>query len=115
MRDLLHIDDLIDLLTIQIARIKEFRGAIFNVGGSGYSNLSLVETTKMCGEITGNTVEIRGSMETRPADVKWFVTDNGETESEFNWRPTRSSKTIISDIFNWLLQNESRFKTIFGG
>jgi len=54
-------------------------------------------------------------METRPADVKWFVTDNGETESEFNWRPTRSSKTIISDIFNWLLQNESRFKTIFGG
>jgi CDP-paratose 2-epimerase len=114
VRDLLHIDDLIELILKQIEKIKEFRGTIFNAGGSSFSNLSLVETTRICSELSGNKIEILSSGETRPADVKWFVTDNGRTESQFNWHPTRNPQTIMTDIYNWIVQNENQFKSIMG-
>jgi CDP-paratose 2-epimerase len=61
VRDLLHIQDLVNLIEKQIARIEEFRGQVFNVGGSTYSSLSLQETTELCQKITGKTVPIDAS------------------------------------------------------
>jgi len=115
VRDLLHIDDLSALVSRQIAAISVYNGAIFNVGGSAYANLSLRETTSICRELTGNTLEISSVSDTRPADVKWFVTDNGDTEQEFSWKPAKSAPVILEDIFNWLRKHETLFKRILKG
>ena len=112
VRDLLHIEDLIYLVTAQIETIKDHFGSIWNVGGGRFSNLSLSETTHLCEEITGNTVTIRPEAEERPADVCWYVTDTSAAENVFNWKPTKNSKTILLDIYKWLEANEHIFRKI---
>jgi CDP-paratose 2-epimerase len=114
VRDLLHIEDLCALVKIQLAQIENFRGEVFNVGGSTQSNLSLAETTAICQELTGNHVEITASLEDRPADLVWYLTDNAETEQTFGWYPERSATRILEDIYVWLRENEATFTQFVG-
>lgn len=115
VRDLLHIDDVKSLINIQIKQISKYRGEIFNAGGSSFSSLSLLETTKICQEITGNKVEIRPELSNRHADMVWYKSDNTETEKEFSWKPSKNSTTILTDIFNWIHDHDSIFSKIFNG
>lgn len=113
VRDLLHIDDLTDLIKIQIKQISKYRGEIFNAGGSSFSSLSLLETTRLCQQITGHEVKIYPEPENRHADMIWFKSDNNLTEKEFQWAPKKDPATILTDVFNWLRDNESAFSKIF--
>ena len=113
VRDLLHIDDLIELITIQIKTIKKYRGEIFNAGGSSFSSLSLLETTEICQKLTGNKLSIQAVLKNRPADLIWYKTNNSLTTKEFGWKPEKEAAVILTDIFNWLKENENMFKKIF--
>ncbi len=113
VRDLLHIHDLTTLITRQIDKIHDFRGEIFNAGGSRVANLSLLETTEICRNLTGHSPQIGSIPDTRPADLKWYITDNGPTESTFNWQPKKAPVDILSDTFNWLHEHEATFRTLF--
>jgi len=117
VRDLLHVDDLAELILKQVkCLIKDqpaYRADVFNVGGSTHSSLSLQETTAICRKLTGNTVAIKSVLENRPADLIWFVTDNGDTQKIFDWSPQRTAHDIIKDTFLWLKDNESLFRQVF--
>ncbi|MEI8012935.1 MAG: NAD-dependent epimerase/dehydratase family protein [Candidatus Omnitrophota bacterium] len=117
VRDLLHIQDLVDLVFKQIVFLTErpadFRGSVFNVGGSVFSSLSLRETTEICHRITGNRVAVTANFDNRPSDLIWYVTDNGDTESVFGWKPQRLPADILHDIFLWIRDNETALKGIF--
>lgn len=117
VRDLLHVQDLAELVAKQVACLvgdkPAYRGEVFNAGGSGFSNLSLCEATGICAELTGHSVAIKSVLEPRPADVIWYLTDNGETEAAFGWKPQRSSRAILEDAFHWLKEHEADFKKIF--
>jgi CDP-paratose 2-epimerase len=115
VRDLLHIDDLIDLILAQIESVGSHYGTVFNAGGGRASNLSLVETTAHCRRITGNTVGVSSLPETRAADVPWYLTDNGATAPTFGWKPRRHPETILSDMYTWLRDHEEECKRIFIG
>jgi CDP-paratose 2-epimerase len=69
VRDLLHVEDLCELLDAQLTRFDALAGQTFNVGGGAGCSLSLLEATRLCQEITGRTVLVRSVPETRPADV----------------------------------------------
>jgi CDP-paratose 2-epimerase len=58
VRDILHIDDLIDLVDMQIHQIEKFTGKVFNAGGGYENSVSLQEMTNICNEITGNVINI---------------------------------------------------------
>ena len=113
VRDVLHIEDLIDLLIRQLDVIHDFRGQIFNVGGGRNFSLSLCETTDICRELTGNHPEIGSTKENRPADVCWYVTDNGDTLETFNWKPAKTPQQVLADTFHWLKSHETEFAQIF--
>jgi len=113
VRDLLHIDDLGDLIIKQINKLNNYRGQIFNVGGGIFSDLSLLETTNLCQTITGNQISINSSIPNRPFDVIWYITDNTMIKKEFEWVPQRDGKTILEDIYNWLNNNQSIVEKIF--
>jgi len=117
VRDLLHIEDLTDLVAKQaeclMADKPAYRGEVFNVGGGERSNLSLREATDICAELTGNFMKVGSVLEQRPADVIWYITDNAGTEQIFGWEPTRSSRKILEDTFHWLKEHGLDFKKIF--
>lgn len=114
VRDLLHIDDLVDLVLLQSRQIADFRGEIFPAGGSTFSNLSLFEATALCQRLTGNRIPVGAQPENRPADVIWFVTDNRPTTERFGWRPTRGAETILRDVRDWLAAHPDLLVSLFG-
>ncbi|MFA5269781.1 MAG: NAD-dependent epimerase/dehydratase family protein, partial [Methanoregula sp.] len=105
VRDVLHIDDLCDLILLQIQRFDEFNGEIFNVGGGRENSISLQEMTALCKEVTGQATSISTVSQTRPNDLIWYVTDNSRVSRAFGWKPKRSVKDTITDISQWICSN----------
>lgn len=113
VRDLLHIDDLVDLVLCQAERIGEFRGEVFPAGGSAFSSLSLCEATELCQRLTGQIVPVTAQPENRPADVIWFMTDNRRTTERLGWKPVRDAETILRDIRDWLSARPELLQSLF--
>ncbi len=118
VRDLLHVDDLAELVFKQARCLVDekrfYRGEVFNAGGSVAASLSLHEATEICARLTGNNVNVGRIIETRPADLAWYVTDNGRTEDAFDWKPCRSAVKVLEDIYQWIRDNEDDCRKIFG-
>lgn len=112
VRDILHVDDLVELIDLQIHQIEQFEGKIFNVGGGVENSASLLEMTKICEKITGNTIAIASEKETRTADLRIYITDNSLIEKEIGWKPKRSVETVFTDIYHWIKNNEKGLEII---
>ena len=110
VRDLLHVEDLVDLLEAQLADPLRWDGAKLNVGGGRDSSLSLLETTALCSEITGNVLDVRAERETRPGDVPVYISDCRELFGRTSWRPRRGPPDILADIEAWLCSNEAAIR-----
>jgi CDP-paratose 2-epimerase len=112
VRDILHIEDLIDLIDMQIHAIEKFNGKIFNAGGGNNNSISLLEMTSLCEKITGNRIIIEREIQNRPADLRIFITDNSKIEKEMGWSPKLSLEDIFRDTFTWIYKNEHKLKNL---
>lgn len=112
VRDLLHVDDLVELIDYQIHNIEKFVGKVYNAGGGIENSASLQEMTAICEKITGNSIQIDEVEETRTADLRIYITDNSKITTEIGWKPKKSVETIFSDIYYWIQENESSLETI---
>lgn len=108
VRDLLHVEDLVDLVERQLLDPERWDGAVFNVGGGRECSLSLQETTAICRELSGQEVPIEPFAETRPGDVPIYLSDCGRLFEFDEWRPRRSARQVLSDIDAWIAADEER-------
>lgn len=106
VRDLLHIDDLAELLDYQFQNMATLSGETFNVGGGLSNSLSLLETTHLCQEITGHQISIFSKPENRSADLKLYVTDNSHITQAIGWTPRRTPHETLASIVEWLRSSE---------
>jgi CDP-paratose 2-epimerase len=113
VRDLLHVEDLWNLLRLQIDRMAELSGGLFNVGGGRACSLSLREATELCQALTGKTIPIESVTENRAADVPVYLTDNGHVEQVTGWTPRHTPESILEDIQRWVRGNEAALKAVF--
>jgi CDP-paratose 2-epimerase len=106
VRDLLHVDDLCDLVLDQLADPESWAGATVNVGGGLAGSLSLRETTELCRELTGNDVTIAVVEEQRRGDVPLYVSDCTRLFARTDWRPRRTPRQTLGDTLDWIEANE---------
>jgi CDP-paratose 2-epimerase len=106
VRDLLHVEDLADLLDEQLQNPQTWDGATVNVGGGRERSLSLREATALCAQVTGNTIETGSEPETRAGDVPLYISDCRALEALTQWRPRRDAQTILADIHAWIWEHE---------
>jgi CDP-paratose 2-epimerase len=114
VRDLLHIDDLVDLVDEQLGDPERWSGVTANVGGGREGSLSLLETTALCRELTGNEVPIGVEPETRPGDVPVYLSDCSRLHSLTSWRPRRSPRDVLADLLDWAGEHEDSLRTALG-
>jgi CDP-paratose 2-epimerase len=112
VRDLLHVDDLLNLVDYQLQHFDELDGDVLNVGGGMSNSLSLLETTQLCQAITQNTIDIAPVSEERPGDVPLFAMDCNRLNQRTGWQPTHSPEKTLEDIYRWLLAHETMLKPI---
>jgi CDP-paratose 2-epimerase len=108
VRDLLHVEDLVDLVERQLLDREAWDGRTVNVGGGRGCSLSLLETTEICRRLTGNEVPIEPVEETRAGDVPIYLSDCGRLFSLDEWSPRRSAEQVLADIHAWIAADEHR-------
>jgi CDP-paratose 2-epimerase len=114
VRDLLHIDDFVELIDQQLDDPDAWSGATVNVGGGRERSLSLLETTEFCRELTGTFTSVEGVDETRPGDVPIYVSDCDLLYRRTSWRPSRSARDILEDIVVWIRDYEDAVSSALG-
>ena len=108
VRDLLHVEDLVDLVERQLLDPAGWDGRTVNVGGGRECSLSLLETTAICRRLTGNEVPIAAVSETRSGDVPVYLSDCARLFGLDQWRPQRSAEQVLADIHQWIAADDAR-------
>jgi CDP-paratose 2-epimerase len=103
VRDVLHVDDLADLVVAQIERFEALDGQLFNAGGGRACSLSLQETTALCEAITGRRIAITANPGMRVADIKLYLTDNTRVTAATGWTPRRTPTDVLRDLHEWMV------------
>ncbi len=112
VRDILHIEDLYNLLRMQIDQLDEISGSVYNVGGGPELSISLYELTQICRDLTGHKIPIDSVFETRQADIPYYISDCREIRKITGWKPRKGIKEITHHIHTWLKRNEALLKLI---
>jgi CDP-paratose 2-epimerase len=107
VRDLLHVEDLLDLVDRQLSDPSRWAGSTVNVGGGLACSLSLCETTQLCREITGRSTDVQPSADSRPGDVPIYISDCARLLGMTDWRPRRGPAEILGDIHAWISAHET--------
>ena len=113
VRDVLHIDDLCELIHKQIKIINKIYNKLYTVGGSKISYTSLKNLTKICQNITGNKISIDKKKSTSIYDIPYFITDNRKVSRAYKWRPKKNINKIVYDITTWINNNKNLIQKYF--
>ena len=105
VRDIIHIDDVCEIILIQIKQIKSKHNNIFNIGGGIKNSISLRDLTSKCNKLTGNKLSIAKVKKTSKFDIPYYITDNSKVQRIYKWMPIKNIKNILDDIYFWLLDN----------
>ena len=113
LRDVLHVDDLCELINLQIKKINLINNKTFNVGGSKKSFISLKNLTKICENITKNKIKFKKVSSTSIYDIPYYISNNKKITKMYQWKPKRNIYDIVMDTYNWLLKNKKNLKKHF--
>jgi CDP-paratose 2-epimerase len=114
VRDVLHAEDLCDLVRLQIADLTRHSGALYVVGGGRQSSASLAELTAMCRQRSGRSIPIDSNPETGGADIPYYISDNAEATAATGWRPRRSLDALLDDVWEWLQSSRNILEPLLG-
>lgn len=91
VRDLLYIEDVVDLY-IKAANCVEYHsGEVYNIGGGIHNSLSLLELFDLLEDILDIKLNY-SALPPRPSDQKLFVADITKASDAFDWNPKISKR-----------------------
>ncbi len=106
VRDILFIDDFVELIILIINNFVQVNGEVFNIGGSLKNSLSIIELLQKSKNIFGMNSKFEISKkEWRPADQKFYVSNISKINKKLDWIPKTSLDTGLDSFASWLLKN----------
>jgi len=109
IRDVLHVDDLLDAYDNVIARIGEVKGGIYNLGGGPENTLSIwTEFGPLLEGLHGKSIPV-ARRDWRPGDQKVFVADIRKAAAELGWKPKVGVREGVGKLFQWVMENKECF------
>jgi CDP-paratose 2-epimerase len=100
VRDILNVDDVVDLYFAIIQNIRSLRGHVFNVGGGMANSLSLLELFSFL-ERELDVCLIYMRLPPRQSDQKIFVADMGKLKHSLGWEPQIGFPEGIRTMVQW--------------
>jgi CDP-paratose 2-epimerase len=100
VRDVLHVDDLLDAMMAARAAGGSSHGQVYNVGGGMERTVSVLEMLSMIEQRTGERINIR-SREVRPGDQPLYISDTFKLSSQTQWRPQRSLADTLEALHDF--------------
>lgn len=98
VRDNIHSADLVRAFQCFFERPKS--GAVYNMGGSRFSNCSMLEAIEICEQITGRQLTWSYNETNRSGDHIWYVSDVSRFQADFpEWTLEYDVKEILREIY----------------
>ena len=101
VRDVLFVDDLLELYDVTVKRRADVGGRVYNVGGGPTLTVSLLEFLDHLRETEGLELDV-GFGEWRPGDQRVYVSDISRAQSELGWVPSTSVVDGTRRLREWL-------------
>lgn len=112
VRDVVHIDDVCDLVALQLDHMDRANGHVLNAGGGATNAITLKELDELCMATTGRRSSTGSDAVTRPGDLKYYVSDHARMSATLGWRPQRSVQRVVEDAHQWLNEHEGTLRAI---
>ncbi|NOH01177.1 MAG: NAD-dependent epimerase/dehydratase family protein [Chloroflexi bacterium] len=109
VRDILHVDDLINAYDLAVEKIDVARGQVYNLGGGPANVMSIwAEFGPKLVKMLGKPMEVsRGDW--RPGDQRVFYADISKARRELGWEPKIGVDEGVRMLFDWVKANQSLF------
>ena len=109
VRDVLFVDDLLDVYDAAVANIERAAGQVYNIGGGPERTLSVwMEFSDSLERLFGRPLTAVFS-EWRPGDQRIYVSDNGKAARDLGWVPKVGVAAGLERLHDWAVANRSLF------
>jgi CDP-paratose 2-epimerase len=107
VRDVLHVDDLLNAYDLAIEKIDIAKGRVYNLGGGPENVMSVwAEFGPLLEKLLGKPIEFaRGDW--RPGDQRVFYADVRKAGKELGWTPKIGVEDGVKMLFEWVRENKS--------
>ena len=109
IRDILYVEDLLNVYDAAISKIEKIKGQVFNLGGGPKNTMSIwTEFGPMLEKMLGRKVPVQRS-DWRPGDQKVFVADIRKAGAELGWTPKTGVAEGVGKLYSWVSENRKQF------
>lgn len=109
VRDILYIDDLLDLFTLVVKNIDISNGKVYNIGGGPDNTISLLELISFLEKLLNKKIKYNFS-NWRVGDQAVYISDITKAKQELNWIPKIDISTGLNKLISWIKENKDIFK-----
>jgi CDP-paratose 2-epimerase len=113
VRDILFVEDLVDLYARLVQNPRLASGQIFNVGGGSDFAISLLELLGILESELGRKIPFTRA-DWRPGDQKVYISNIAKVASTMDWKPLTSAKTGVRRLIEWTQANETLIRKVLG-
>ncbi len=102
VRDVLHVDDLLNAYDAALAKMDKARGQVYNLGG-GTRNVLAVwsEFGPLLEKLLGRKIPVARA-DWRPGDQRVFYADFSKAKRELGWEPKINLEEGIEKLYKWV-------------
>lgn len=111
IRDLLYVDDLIELYLKAFDNCQKIRGMAFNVGGGIQNSISVENYIKFLSKYLDKKIKTV-KRNVRPGDQSVYVSDNSLVKKVLDWQPKVGYKEGLLKMLAWINENQKIFKNL---
>ncbi len=109
VRDVLHVNDLLNAYDAAIEKIDTARGQVYNMGGGPKNVLAVwAEFGPILERLLGKKIEVARA-DWRPGDQRVFYADYSKAKRELGWEPKIDLEEGIEMLFDWVKANQNLF------
>lgn len=98
VRDNIHSYDLVNCFYHFYKNPRQ--GEVYNMGGSRYSNCSMMEAIQVCEEMTGSKMDVKYLEKNRSGDHIWYISDVRKFKEHYpDWEYKYDIRMIFEEIY----------------
>ena len=110
VRDVLYVNDLLNVYDAAITHIDQVAGQIYNIGGGPQNQLAVwQEFEPLLSALLGHKLAVdRGDW--RLGDQRIYVSDIRKAARELDWQPQINVKQGLTQLYRWITENRALFQ-----
>jgi len=109
VRDVLHVNDLLNGYDAAIEKIDRAKGEVYNMGGGPRNVLAVwAEFGPILERLLGKKIEV-AQADWRPGDQRVFYADFSKAKRELDWEPKIDLEEGMEMLFEWVNANKDMF------